>query len=238
MQRPARRVGDPIITGNLVLRVVSSALLIVAGTMLVFMSEMSDQVVTRRDTTMTFTCFVLFDMFNALSCRSETKSVFEIGLFANRTFLFAVGGSLAGQLLVIYFPPLQEVFQTEALSAGDLAHLLAITSSVWIVNEVKVLALRSGLAERLTMGSRRATLRAKRARRRAEDLHLAAADAEEGAAPDVRLLAGERGNGVLSAPPSNRHTIVARRSDMAPPATLGSVTSRRSATNVTGVHLV
>jgi len=30
-------------------------------------------------------------------------------------FLFAVTGSLIGQMLVIYFPPLQRVFQTEAL---------------------------------------------------------------------------------------------------------------------------
>ena len=43
--------------------------------------------------------------------------MFEIGFFANRVFLMAVGGSLLGQLLVIYFPPLQAVFQTEALYA-------------------------------------------------------------------------------------------------------------------------
>lgn len=29
---------------------------------------------TARDTTMTFTCFVFFDMFNALSCRSQVKN--------------------------------------------------------------------------------------------------------------------------------------------------------------------
>lgn len=28
---------------------------------------------TARDTTMTFTCFVFFDMFNALSCRSQVR---------------------------------------------------------------------------------------------------------------------------------------------------------------------
>ncbi len=33
--------------------------------------QMSDNKITPRDTTMTFTCFVLFDMFNALSCRSQ-----------------------------------------------------------------------------------------------------------------------------------------------------------------------
>ena len=35
--------------------------------------QMSDNTITPRDTTMTFTCFVLFDMFNALSCRSQVS---------------------------------------------------------------------------------------------------------------------------------------------------------------------
>ena len=106
--------------------------------------------VTPRDTTMTFTCFVLFDMWNALSCRSSRKMIYEIGLtrwlfgysivfanarlpsshcltlffhhcflfwmfFRNRMFCVAIAGSLICQLLVIYFPPLQRVFQTESL---------------------------------------------------------------------------------------------------------------------------
>lgn len=45
----------------------------------------------------------------------QEKSIFQIGFFTNRMFLLAVGGSLIGQLLVIYFPPLQAVFQTESL---------------------------------------------------------------------------------------------------------------------------
>lgn len=52
-------------------------------------------------------------------------------------FLLAVGFSLIGQLLVIYFPPLQMVFQTEALTAYDLLFLVTLTSSVFIVSEVK-----------------------------------------------------------------------------------------------------
>lgn len=46
----------------------------------------------------------------------QTKSVFEIGLCSNKMFCYAVLGSIMGQLLVIYFPPLQKVFQTESLS--------------------------------------------------------------------------------------------------------------------------
>lgn len=40
----------------------------------------ADNKITPRDTTMTFTCFVLFDMWNALSCRSSRKMIWEIGM--------------------------------------------------------------------------------------------------------------------------------------------------------------
>ena len=111
-----------------------------AGTLAVYAFEMvSDNVVTKRDTTMTFTCFVLFDMFNALNCRSESKSFLrgEVSLFSNTLFNWAVSLSLGGQILVIYFPWLQEVFQTEALGVMDLLSLIGIASTVFWVDELR-----------------------------------------------------------------------------------------------------
>merc|ERR1711988_1037166 len=109
-------------------RVLSSALLIVLGTLWVYHREMTDGEVTRRDTTMTFTTFVMFDMMNACACRSMDTPVYALsqGFFANRLFLYAVGGSLVGQMLVIYWPPMQRVFQTEPLSANDLMFITAL----------------------------------------------------------------------------------------------------------------
>lgn len=140
MNRPPRKRNDPVLTRSLVMRVAQSAAIIMIGTMLVYTREMlEDGKVTRRDTTMTFTCFVLFDMFNALACRSESKSVLrgEIGLFRNLLFNWAVSLSLAGQLLVIYFPWLQEVFQTEALALTDLLWLVVLCSTVFWVDELR-----------------------------------------------------------------------------------------------------
>ncbi|CAJ2500931.1 Uu.00g037840.m01.CDS01 [Anthostomella pinea] len=140
MTRPPRSRSEPVLTRALLTRVLTSAAIIMAGTMAVYTHEMlSDGEVTRRDTTMTFTCFVLFDMFNALSCRSESKSIFrgEVGLFSNKLFNWAVSLSLAGQLLVIYFPWLQEVFQTEALGLFDLIRLVALASSVFWADEAR-----------------------------------------------------------------------------------------------------
>lgn len=140
MNRPPRRRNDAVLTRPLVIRVLTQAFIIMVGTMLVYTHEMLDDGrVTRRDTTMTFTCFVLFDMFNAMACRSESKSVLrgEVGFFSNVLFNWAVSLSLMGQLLVIYFPWLQEVFQTEALSFKDLLGLVVLCSSVFWADEIR-----------------------------------------------------------------------------------------------------
>uniref|UniRef100_A0A914PLQ5 Calcium-transporting ATPase n=1 Tax=Panagrolaimus davidi TaxID=227884 RepID=A0A914PLQ5_9BILA len=136
-QKP-RNVKQPMITKSLIISILSSASIIIIGTMFVFYKEMAaDNHISKRDTTMTFTCFVLFDMWNALSCRSSRKMIWEIGLLQNRMFCLAVSGSLICQLAVIYFSPLQHVFQTEALSFFDLVFLTILTSTVFIFNETK-----------------------------------------------------------------------------------------------------
>lgn len=114
------------------------------GTLGVYIRCMQDGAVTARDTTMTFTTFVFFDMFNALTCRSESKSILkgETKLAGNRMFNYAVVGSLVGQMFVIYFPGLQNVFQTEALSFADLFWLLVLASTVFWVDEGRKLYTR------------------------------------------------------------------------------------------------
>ncbi|KAI2615622.1 calcium-transporting ATPase type 2C member 1 [Hypoxylon sp. NC1633] len=139
MSRPPRSRSEPVLTRALLQRVLTSAAIIMAGTMIIYTHEMLDGGVSRRDTTMTFTCFVLFDMFNALTCRSESKSLLrgEVGLFSNKLFNWAVSLSIAGQLLVIYFPWLQEVFQTEALGLFDLVRLVVLASTVFWADEAR-----------------------------------------------------------------------------------------------------
>ncbi len=152
MSRPPRKRDAPVLTRPLIRRVLISALIIMLGTMAVYIYEMQDGTVNKRDTTMTFTCFVLFDMFNALNCRSESKSILrgEVGLFSNTLFNWAVSLSLGGQILVIYFPWLQEVFQTEALGFWDLVGLIMLTSSVFWADEARKWWMS---AERRRLGS-------------------------------------------------------------------------------------
>lgn len=140
MKEGPRSKDANIITRIMIRRVLTSACFIVCGTLYVFWVELSaDGTISKRDRTMSFTTFVMFDMFNALSCRSDNKSIFEIGLFSNTYFVYAVGASLLGQIMVIYFPPLQVTFQTEALSLSDLAYVTCIASSVLVFDELRKL---------------------------------------------------------------------------------------------------
>jgi Ca2+-transporting ATPase len=136
MNKPPRKRNDKILTPQVIKRVLQSAAMIIIGTLYIFVKEMTDNEITARDTTMTFTCFVMFDMFNALSCRHYSKSIFEIG-FTNQMFNFAVLGSLIGQFCAIYVPFFQSIFQTEALYFSDLVHLFFLCSTVFLADEAR-----------------------------------------------------------------------------------------------------
>lgn len=69
----------------------------------------------------------------------------EIGLFSNKMFNWAVGGSLMGQMTVVYVPFVQRIFQTEALGFMDLIVLVAVASCVfWVDEGRKFLVRRKG----------------------------------------------------------------------------------------------
>uniref|UniRef100_A0A452ULB8 Calcium-transporting ATPase n=1 Tax=Ursus maritimus TaxID=29073 RepID=A0A452ULB8_URSMA len=143
LQQPPRNVKDTILGRALILKILLSAAVIISGTLFIFWKEIpADKASTPRTTTMTFTCFVFFDLFNALTCRSQTKLIFEIGFLRNPMFLYSVLGSILGQLAVIYVPPLQKVFQTENLGALDLLLLTGLASSVFIFSELLKLCER------------------------------------------------------------------------------------------------
>lgn len=86
---------------------------------------------------MTFMTFVNCDLFNAYACRSADKCFYEISPFSNPSFLWAMAFSVVGQLAVIYLPPLQSVFQTEALSLADLFFIVCLSSTVLLLDTVR-----------------------------------------------------------------------------------------------------
>jgi Ca2+-transporting ATPase len=93
--------------------------------------------------TMVFTTLCLAQMGNALAIRSDTYSLFSIGVFSNPALIGAVVLTFGLQLAVVYVPFLQALFQTVALSPLELAICLGASMLVfWAVEAVKWIARR------------------------------------------------------------------------------------------------
>lgn len=89
--------------------------------------------------TMIFTVLTLSQLGNALATRSDTDSLFRLGVFSNRPLIGAISLTFVLQLAVIYVPAFQSVFRTVPLSAGHLVQCLLLSTVVFFAIEVKKL---------------------------------------------------------------------------------------------------
>jgi P-type Ca2+ transporter type 2C len=96
--------------------------------------------------TMLFTILTFSETVIALALRSEHNSLFEIGLFSNKSLLGAIVLTLGLHLAILYIPLLQNLFQTTALSLPELGLSLGLSSLVfWAIEGQKWLKRRIGL---------------------------------------------------------------------------------------------
>lgn len=92
--------------------------------------------------TETFTLLAICQWFNVLNCQSARRSALGLGLLRNRWLLGGLSLSVALQLAVLYLPPLNTLFHTQALPAGDWLPLIALASLVLWAEELRKLIVR------------------------------------------------------------------------------------------------
>ena len=93
--------------------------------------------------TMVFTTITLSQMGHALAVRSDTRSLFQQGLLSNKAMLFAVLSTFVLQLLLTYWAPLQEIFNTKPLPPFELALSLILSLVVFAAVEIEKMIRRS-----------------------------------------------------------------------------------------------
>jgi Ca2+-transporting ATPase len=94
--------------------------------------------------TVVFTVLTLSQLFHSLAVRSESVSLFRIGLFSNLPMLGAVMLTLLLQMMVIYTPALNSIFHTQPLPMFDLAVCLVLSSLVLFAVEIEKWLMRHG----------------------------------------------------------------------------------------------
>ena len=99
--------------------------------------------------TFAFVTLSLSELFRAYTARSEYFPLTKIGIFTSRNMNIAVLISVLLVLLVIYTPPLQNVFDTVSLRWIDWAEILPLVLVPSIAAEVmKSVSYKKHLKER------------------------------------------------------------------------------------------
>jgi Ca2+-transporting ATPase len=133
MERPPRPTGESLFARGLWQHMLWVGLLI-AG-LSIFSEAFAIRTGNAHWQTVVFTVLTLSQMAHVLAVRSETHSLFRIGLFSNPWLLGAVTLTIGMQLAAIYVPALQHVFKTAALSGPELGMVALLCSLVFTAVE-------------------------------------------------------------------------------------------------------
>ncbi|XUB37771.1 calcium-translocating P-type ATPase, PMCA-type [Enterococcus sp. DIV0876] len=94
--------------------------------------------------TMAFATLVFGELTRAYAVRSETRSIFSIGLFSNSAMNKAFVVSLAMQLAVLFIPFLQDIFRVQSLNPTEWLIVIGLSLIPLIVSELNKLIRHGG----------------------------------------------------------------------------------------------
>lgn len=137
MQRPPRLTEEGIFSTSMVAHIFWVGVAIGALTLGTQAWAISNDIAQWQ--TMVFTVLVFAQLFHSLAVRSERSSLFSIGLFSNPALNVAVVATLAAQLIVIYVPALNIVFNTTPLTLAQLGTCIGLGSIVLVLVEFEKL---------------------------------------------------------------------------------------------------
>ncbi|WP_026549670.1 cation-translocating P-type ATPase [Arthrobacter sp. Br18] len=147
MKQKPRPADEPLLTRSRLLRILGLGFVMATGTITVlalaptlFPDSVSDPLL---GTTLAFTTFVFFQVFNLLNVRSEDGSVFSLQTFTNRSIWVSLLAVVTLQVLVVNLDMLQRFFDTTDLSSAQWGLALLVGSSVLWVEEIRKGIVRS-----------------------------------------------------------------------------------------------
>lgn len=135
MEEPPRDRKARIVNKEILLNILIVAIVMATGTLLMYnQARRSGQAIAQ---TTVFTTLAMFQVFNALNCRSRTRSFFKLGFFKNPYLLIAIAVSILLQIAAVYVPFMQTALGTAPLTLGNWGLIFLVSSSIFFVDELR-----------------------------------------------------------------------------------------------------
>jgi magnesium-transporting ATPase (P-type) len=146
MQRPPRNASEPLLTGQLIWRIVFVSLIIVSGTFGLFLWERLHGETIEHARTVAVNTLVMFEIFYLFNSRKIEASIFNReGIIGNRYSLLAVVVLVIFQIAFTYSALMQMLFGTVSISLGHWLWIILIASLVvpfveiekWVMRKIR-----------------------------------------------------------------------------------------------------
>ncbi len=138
MRRPARPVGQRILSGRLLWRILFVSALMVAGTFGIFTWAMQRGLPLETARTMAVNTIVVMEIFYLFSVRYvHGTSLTWQGVLGTRAVLVGVVTVIAAQFAFTYLAPMQAVFATRAVTLGDGIVIVGVGVVLLVIVEVE-----------------------------------------------------------------------------------------------------
>ncbi len=135
MNRPPLDPRQPLLTGELGMRIGLVGFLLLVGSFGLFQWELRLGNSLAAARTCAVNVFVFGELFYLFNCRSLRHSPFKLGLFSNRWLLTGVGLMVLLQLLFTYLPAMNVAFSSEPIGLRAWGLIISASLIVYIVIE-------------------------------------------------------------------------------------------------------
>jgi len=151
MRRAPRPTDAPILTPELLWRILIVGLLILTGAFGLFEWEQARGAPLAEARTVAVNVVVFVEVFYLFNCRSLTRSMFSIGVFSNRWLITGVLVMVLLQLFFTYAPVMHRIMGSAPLDLGAWGRVLAVGVITYAIIEIEKWSRRQ-LARRRAAG--------------------------------------------------------------------------------------
>lgn len=137
MQKKPRGRNESIFSEGLWAKIVLRGILIGLCTIISFaMTLVFFEGNRRLARTVALCTLVMSQLFHVFECRSERSSIFKLKFFTNIYLVFAVLSSMLLLIAVVYFPNLQNIFETYSLNLIQWIIVLGFSGTISLVSSL------------------------------------------------------------------------------------------------------
>lgn len=137
MTRLPRNPNTPILTRNLIGRILLVGGLLLVSSFALFQWELARGADIAQARTVAVNVFVVMELFYLFNCRSLTKSVFQLGFFTNMWVFGGAAVMLLIQIAYTYLPVMNRLFQSAPIDLGAWARIVVAGLLAYLIVETE-----------------------------------------------------------------------------------------------------